>query len=165
MGKMERGQYSATLCGHRKTAETVEGRVVCLVCGAYTDELPGTGGEGAGKRRGKPEAAIQDTIAQAFQLDGWVVLRINGGAMHVDGRYVRFVWWAANGYGTSDKGVSDLIVTKGKRTAYIECKAEGGRQSDAQYMFQAAVEDAGGYYVVARSIDDVSHMLDRMEAA
>ena len=41
----------------------------------------------------------------------------------------------------------------------IEVKTATGRQSDAQKAFQSAVEDNGGVYILARSVDDVRTQL------
>lgn len=43
---------------------------------------------------------------------------------------------------------------------WIECKRpDGGKQSDEQIAFQAAVEKHGHYYALASSVDDVIEVL------
>ncbi len=51
-------------------------------------------------------------------------------------------------------GCADIIGCYRGRFVAIEVKTETGRQSQQQRRFQAAVERAGGLYVVARSPSD-----------
>ena len=51
-------------------------------------------------------------------------------------------------------GCADLIGCSRGRFIAIEVKTETGRQSQQQRRFQAAVERAGGLYVIARSPSD-----------
>ena len=57
-------------------------------------------------------------------------------------------------------GAPDIVcVVKGQYVG-IECKASKGRQSENQKEFQRQLEAAGGRYVLAYSVDDVSAALD-----
>jgi len=53
------------------------------------------------------------------------------------------------------KGLSDLTVVKDGRTIWLEVKTAKGKQSEYQQKFQADIEEHGGKYVIARSVDDV----------
>lgn len=62
-------------------------------------------------------------------------------------------------------GIADMLVIQrhGDRmrpmVVWIELKADKGSQSLGQKMFQAAVEENGCIYFVARSVDEVSGFL------
>jgi len=47
---------------------------------------------------------------------------------------------------------------KDGRSVFVEVKRPGGRQSEYQKKFQAAVEAAGFEYVLAKSVEDVEHL-------
>lgn len=51
-------------------------------------------------------------------------------------------------------GIIRVAPCRGTRLE-IETKTAVGRQSDQQRKFQAMIEDAGGIYVLARSVNDV----------
>ncbi len=69
-----------------------------------------------------------------------------GGARTPSGRYVKF-----NTEGTADH----IGVIKGGRFLAIESKAPDGVQSDDQRVVQRAIEERGGLYILARSVEDV----------
>lgn len=52
-------------------------------------------------------------------------------------------------------GSADIIGVKDGRMVAIEAKSEKGRQSESQRAFQQRLESEGGFYVLARSVDDV----------
>ena len=63
------------------------------------------------------EKDVQNAIVEALVLDGWLVIRPNGGGMSVknrDGsnRYVRFSYWQHLGIDQQDSGISDVIADK-----------------------------------------------------
>lgn len=83
------------------------------------------------------------------------------------------VGWFANGkparqtdpgafpvhYGTPGQGdISGLVLPSGRRLE-VECKTDVGRQRKEQKSFQKMIEDFGGVYVLARSLDDVDRAL------
>lgn len=71
--------------------------------------------------------------------------RQNSGAVKTEGRFFQF----------GAVGSPDIVcIYKGKYIG-IEVKAKKGRQSSHQKQFQEAMEDAGGHYILAKSIDDV----------
>jgi hypothetical protein len=47
------------------------------------------------------------------------------------------------------------VAIKGPRYLLIEVKAGKDRLRESQEQFQQDVENVGGYYLVARSVDDV----------
>jgi hypothetical protein len=55
----------------------------------------------------------------------------------------------------SHKGIADLVIVKSGRVVWIEVKTKTGRLSPWQEAFRQAIANAGGEYVVARSVEDV----------
>ncbi|GAW36987.1 VRR-NUC domain protein [Roseovarius sp. A-2] len=51
-------------------------------------------------------------------------------------------------------GISDIVGVLDGRSVFVEVKTATGKQRKAQKNFQAAVERAGGLYLVARSPDE-----------
>ncbi len=56
-------------------------------------------------------------------------------------------------YGTGTKGTADIISAIAGRSVKIEIKIGSDRQSQAQREYQKVVEQAGGYYVIARDFE------------
>lgn len=101
------------------------------------------------------EKEIQDSILQWLAIVKIFHYRQNTGAFSKeytrkrDGvtkmSFIRF------GY----PGASDIVcVAKGFYIA-IEVKDETGKQSPDQVEFQRRIEEEGGFYILARSLDDV----------
>jgi len=88
------------------------------------------------------ETDIRRQIQDYLRLTGW------------------FVYYNLQGLG-SYPGLSDLVAVKGGKVVHIEVKRPGGHQSENQKRFQANLEAAGGAYVVAKSVEDVEHLLRR----
>lgn len=57
------------------------------------------------------------------------------------------------------KGIPDRIVVKDGRFYGIEVKAPNGRMSPYQQTFKDRLEEAGGVYIEARSLEDVMKIL------
>jgi hypothetical protein len=55
--------------------------------------------------------------------------------------------------GQSTKGTADISATIRGRSVKIEVKYGKDRQSDAQKEYQAAIERAGGVYIIVRDFD------------
>ena len=55
----------------------------------------------------------------------------------------------------SVKGIPDRIAVKDGRFYGIEVKAPTGRMSPYQTEFKTRLEEAGGVYIEARSLEDV----------
>ena len=88
------------------------------------------------KRKKNTETAIMQQIRYALGVYGWFVFRVPPSL-----------------YGS--KGLCDLIAVKNGIAAFIEVKAPNGVQSDDQKVFGSRIRNAGGIYMLARSIDDV----------
>jgi hypothetical protein len=89
------------------------------------------------------QAAIMIAVQQAYPAA--VVFRRNvGKARDPSGRVIRF----------GLPGQADIGAIIDGRPVEIEVKTASGRQSQEQRNWQAAVERAGGIYILARSPDD-----------
>lgn len=61
------------------------------------------------------------------------------------------------------KGVADILAVMPDGTGRmlaIEVKTPKGKQSPDQVLFQKRLEEAGGVYVLARSVDDVKEITE-----
>ena len=56
--------------------------------------------------------------------------------------------------GTGTKGTADVSATINGRSVKIEVKVGKDRQSPSQKRYQQKVEDAGGFYMIARRFDE-----------
>lgn len=105
-----------------------------------------------------PEAAIppqsyrDDTangltqcIVAFIRFHGGQAERINTTGMPQQ-RGGRIVWRKSN----TTKGSADISATIAGRSVKIEIKIGADRQSEAQKRYQAAIERAGGFYVIAK---------------
>lgn len=108
-------------------------------------------------RRAIPESSVMATIRDWFVLHGAVVVRLNSGVMPTPDGERRFVAnsWYAPGHRQEQAGAPDLLIMYRGTAFAIEVKRPGGRQSPAQREFQTAWEQAGGWYMVASSLDDI----------
>ena len=68
-----------------------------------------------------------------------------------------FVFPLTAGMG-SHPGISDLCAVREGAVLWIECKSADGRLSPKQQAFRADIEQAGGTYVVVRSVDDLAEL-------
>ena len=82
---------------------------------------------------------ILSQVRQYLRTLGWYVIRIQQGM-------------------GAHRGISDLIVVRGGRVIFLECKTAKGRQSEHQKNFQAEVELRGGEYRIARGLEDVEDL-------
>ena len=113
--------------------------------------MPYLSGRGALKRKpGESEHDIQRTILDYLDRKFIFHYRQNTGAFKKGEHYVKF--------GTP--GAPDIIaVIKGQYVG-IEVKASGGEQSQVQFHFQMHLEAAGGAYILAYSLEDVTRVLE-----
>lgn len=58
-------------------------------------------------------------------------------------------------------GVSDMVFLHPDGAMLLEFKTEKGRQNDRQKWWQKQVETAGYQYIIIRSFDDFTALLDR----
>lgn len=99
-------------------------------------------------RRGS--VVVADVLLAVSRLPGGLFLRRNvGTARTAEGRLVRF----------GRPGQADIEGCYRGHHVEIECKAGQGRQSREQANWQAAIERAGGVYILARSADDALSVL------
>lgn len=57
------------------------------------------------------------------------------------------------------KGLCDLIAMRDGTVVFIEVKSPKGRQTMDQKILQQRIEEAGGAYILARSVEDVKGFL------
>lgn len=99
------------------------------------------------------EREIQADILLALQAR-WpraVFFRRNVGGARIDNQLVRF----------GLPGQADVAGIVNGRAVEVEVKAPGRYQTKEQRAWQAAVERAGGLYVLARSAQDAIEGLER----
>lgn len=108
-------------------------------------------------RRSIPESDVQAAIRDYLVMRGAVVVRLNSGIMPTPDGARQFAanTWHAPGHARETRGGADLLVLYRGAAFAIEVKRAGGRQSPEQRTFQIAWESAGGWYILASSLDDV----------
>ena len=52
------------------------------------------------------------------------------------------------------RGMADIAVIYKGLSVWLEVKTSKGKQSQAQFEFQHAVERAGGFYFIVKSVED-----------
>lgn len=93
------------------------------------------------------EADIQRTIIEYLKYKRLFWWRNNSGALKTEhGGFIRF----------GATGSPDIFIVKDGKIYGLEVKAEKGKQSDNQLLFQQGFEKAGGLYFVVRSLKDVA---------
>ncbi len=99
------------------------------------------------RKRGKPERAIQKAVLLWLRTRGCLVAVTDAGAAYRAGSF---------GADTVPAGWPDItgLLSDG-RFIGIECKAPGGRQSDAQKLMEHEIRSRNGIYVLAYGVDDV----------
>jgi len=104
-----------------------------------------------------PEKLIQKQILNFLSAYGIFVFRVNTTGVFDPSRKV---FRRLGGYNL--KGVADIlgILPNGKFLA-VEVKTEKGKQSVFQKNFQEQIEKNNGIYILARSIDDVRHLVNQ----
>lgn len=93
--------------------------------------------------RKTPENLVKQEIKDWLTVTGWFHFPITQGL----GAY---------------KGVCDRIAIRNGIVLFIECKAEKGVLTRHQREFRDRVQEAGGFYVVARSYHDIEEYLKCM---
>ena len=98
------------------------------------------------------EGAIVSACLEWLAIRRIYAWRNNSGALRdPGGRLVKF----------GHPGSADILgVLPGSgRILCIECKTPEGRQSKPQKLFQKMIEQSGGVYILARSVDDLQRHL------
>lgn len=100
------------------------------------------------------EAQIVAEIMLSMSRIGALVQRNNSGLFPTaDGRRVR----------AATPGAADILCCYQGLFIAIECKSARGRQSNAQKRYQAAVERAGGIYILARNYETVLDIIREID--
>jgi hypothetical protein len=100
------------------------------------------------------QTEVVNPIIQYLTMTGAIAIRINSGAMTIEGKNGPRMFRGAPA-GTSDI-IAGIPVNGRLVFAAIECKVKGNRPTDLQYRFLQDVHQAGGLSVVAYSLDDVT---------
>lgn len=96
------------------------------------------------------EAETQNAILKYLAIKHIFHYRNNTGAFRTErGGFYRF----------GEVGSPDIICVARGRYIGIECKSLTGKLNDNQLDFKERLEEAGGMYIVARSLDDVTKIL------
>lgn len=99
----------------------------------------------------KPEAALHRTVADyltvALAPEVFATTFPAGGGGRIRGAQLKAMGLKS--------GCPDWLLVHGGRAYFIELKADGGRLSPAQRETHAALERAGAFVAVCRSIDSV----------
>ena len=99
------------------------------------------------------EHEVQSQILQYLAIKQIFCYRSNAGAM--SGSHKGKRWFVRFGL----PGSADIFAIKEGRAYAIEVKGPKGKQSESQIEFQQRFERAGGVYVLAFSLDDVTGVL------
>ena len=95
------------------------------------------------------EKYVVNACLQYLQLKDIFHYRSNSGAMVSEykgkKRFMRF----------GAKGSPDIVAVVRGQYWGIECKSSSGKISEDQLVFAAALERAGGRYLVCRSVEDL----------
>jgi len=94
----------------------------------------------AGNKSKVTEKDIMNQIRDFLRLHGWMVIRNH----QTLGSY---------------PGVTDLTAIRGGKVVWIEVKTPRGRLGPDQEKFLQDLEDHGGWWIVARSVEDVEHLV------
>lgn len=92
-----------------------------------------------------PAQRLTKAVRDMLALHGWFTFRVGAGMIRTGNRMVCL----------STPGAPDLVAIKGPRYLLIEVKAGKDRLRESQEQFQQDVANVGGYYMVARKVDDV----------
>jgi hypothetical protein len=100
------------------------------------------------------ESHIQKSILDYLAARHILAFRMNSGVANIDKRFIRF----------GVPGMADILACPQHLCddgdwrpvfLWLECKAPKGKQSELQKSFQTQVVEAGHFYAVVRSIEDV----------
>jgi|ERR1035437_265651 hypothetical protein len=99
------------------------------------------------KRRKRPEAKVQKAIIQWLLAHRVILAVTDAGAAHRLG--------VSMGTGVPTGWPDLTCLFPGGYFVGIECKAPRGKQDAAQKTYQAAIEDRGGIYILAHSLEEL----------
>lgn len=98
------------------------------------------------------ENLIQTKILKWLRANGYYCWRNANTQRFTQGKYIN------NPYHLSGQGDICVVLPNGKHFE-IECKTATGKQSVVQAQHERRIKALGGYYLVARSVEDVKHFL------
>jgi hypothetical protein len=103
------------------------------------------------------ERTLQNAIINLLRLNGWFAYSqdTKGTFDPTTGRF------RANPSRVT--GVSDVLAIKKGRVLFIEVKQPKGKQTPNQIEFKRQIEEHGGEYYVARSLEDAQVMIEYKE--
>lgn len=102
-------------------------------------DLRRRGGSATSAGQKTTEGDILRAVRDFLRLHGWKVTRIHQSL-------------------GSERGIPDLVAIRGGKTVWIEVKTPNGRLSEHQERWLQDLEDHGGWWIVARSVEDVEHL-------
>ena len=104
------------------------------------------------------EKDILAQIRDYLRLTGWLVIRLNSGAVPARSngrrRFIRF---------NDTPGCSDLLALRGGVVLLAEIKRPGGRATAAQQSFLEEVRRHGGLGLVVDGLDSLRQQLEEQE--
>lgn len=101
------------------------------------------------KKRGPSEHEIQSAIMEYLEIKHVFFYRQNTGGAKFGNYYVKF----------GIPGAPDIVAVIKGHFFGIEVKDAKSKQSEKQIQFMNKLRYAGGTYILARSLDDVTHLL------
>lgn len=105
---------------------------------------------------GPTEADIQRKILAWCEANGVLAWRNSTGVFRRGETYIQ----------CGIPGQADITgILPGGRRLEVECKSAPGRQTKHQARFQKHIEDNGGLYILARSVDDVREAIQAARVA
>lgn len=105
-------------------------------------------------RAGPSEHQIQSQILDWLKVKRYFHWRNNSGGF--GGQHNGKRWFVKFG----KPGSPDIFVIRGGKIIGIEVKANSNYQSQSQYEFETEFKAAGGVYLLAYSLQDVTRVLD-----
>ena len=96
------------------------------------------------------ESAVQGQILDWLARKGIFHYRQNTGGANLKGFYVRF----------GKKGAPDIVAIYRGMYVGIEVKKAGEKQTDDQHKYMQNVRNAGGVYILAYQVEDVTQVLE-----
>lgn len=107
-----------------------------------------------GFRVGITESEIKKNVTDYLHKNGWLILRINQGAMRIGQRVVPFAQWWGGKFKGLGSGVHDLIAFHPDYPPLsVECKRPGKTPTEGQVLFAQQWLKHGGMTIVIDSLD------------
>lgn len=103
------------------------------------------------------ECDTQEAIIDLIQHRGGLAIRINSGAIRIEGEKPRY-------FRGAKKGTSDIIALYCGKYLAIEVKSGKNKPTPEQLEFGRRVRDAGGLFLVAYDVDAVISLLEQVES-